>query len=105
MGVNGFRIVAQVNDVDEDDVIKASVGDKEVAIYNVEGEFFATELMCTHEAFPLDGGYCEDGKVECPLHSGWFDIKTGKALSAPCIVDLKIYDVKVDGNNILICLD
>ena len=49
-------------------------------------------------------GYVEGGIVECPLHFGKFDIRNGRALSAPCTIDVRIYPVSVAGDSIAVCV-
>ncbi|MFT6550131.1 MAG: nitrite reductase/ring-hydroxylating ferredoxin subunit [Zhongshania marina] len=76
---------------------------KTVAVYNVDGEIFATADLCTHE----DVSLCEDGSllggvVECGWHYGTFDVKTGKALTYPCEVDLEIYPVRIIDHRVVL---
>ena len=60
--------------------------------------------MCTHEDERLDDGIVIDCVIECPLHQGRFDVRTGRALSAPVCVDLKTWPIKVDDGRIYIDL-
>lgn len=66
-----------------------------VAIYNVDGELFATHNICTHAHALLTDGWLDDHVVECPLHAGMFDVRTGKGLGAPITCDLKVYPVRI----------
>jgi anthranilate 1,2-dioxygenase ferredoxin subunit len=53
---------------------------------------------CTHERVPLSEGFVENGCVECPLHQGLFDIRTGQARKAPCVTPVRTYPLRiVDG--------
>ena len=79
-------------------------GDLQSAIYNLEGEFYATDNICTHEYALLSEGWMEKGCIECPLHAAQFDIKTGKALSAPADTDLRVYEIKAEGADLLVKL-
>ena len=97
-----FHEVAKTSELDEDEAIQVLVGRKEIAIYNLGGEFFATDDICSHAYASLADGYVENGQVECPLHGACFDIKTGKALTAPASIDLRTYEVKVEGDTILV---
>ena len=75
----------------------------DVAVFNVDGEFFATQDVCSHGSASLADGFIVDGdKIECPLHQGTFDITTGKAVGIPCKIDLRTYAVKVENGNIFI---
>ncbi|MEE8333626.1 MAG: non-heme iron oxygenase ferredoxin subunit [Alphaproteobacteria bacterium] len=97
-----YHPVAKTDDIDDEEVMAVFVNDKEITLFNLEGEFFATDGICTHENIGLADGFVDDGKIECPLHSACFDIRTGKALQAPATVDLKTYPVKIDGDQVLI---
>ena len=99
-----FHNVAKTTSLDEDEALQVLINGQELAIYNLEGEFYATDDICTHAYASLADGYIEGGNIECPLHGGCFDIKSGKAMTAPCTVDLKTYQVKIEGEDILVGL-
>ncbi|HEV8638877.1 MAG TPA: non-heme iron oxygenase ferredoxin subunit [Chloroflexota bacterium] len=71
------------------------VGDEEIALYNVDGEFFATSDICSHEEASLSDGELFDHVVECPLHGARFDVRTGKPLSLPAVYPVKTFPVRV----------
>jgi nitrite reductase/ring-hydroxylating ferredoxin subunit len=99
----GWVRVAAKGDLGEGKVLGVRIGDKEIAVYHLPGgDFRATDNVCTHEYALLSEGWIENGCVECPLHAAQFDIKTGKALSAPAEEDLKVYGAKVEGDDILV---
>ncbi|MPY71609.1 MAG: Rieske 2Fe-2S domain-containing protein [Alphaproteobacteria bacterium] len=97
-----FHEVAKTSELDEDEAIQVLVGRKEIAIYNLGGEYFATDDICSHAYASLADGYVENGQVECPLHGACFDIRTGKALTAPASIDIGTYEVKVEGDTIFV---
>lgn len=97
-----FHAVAKTGEIDDGEAIQVQIGRKEIALYNIGGKYFATDDICTHAYASLADGYLEDGQIECPLHGARFDIKTGKALTAPASVDLAVYQVKVEGDTILV---
>lgn len=94
--------VASAQELGNDEVKTVNVDGFGVALYHVEGEFFATDGMCTHGKALLSEGFVEDGCIECPLHQGRFDIRTGKAMCAPVTVDLRTYAVKQEGDDIYV---
>ena len=95
-----------VDDIDIEDVIPFSAGGRDYAIYRSEaGEFFASDGHCTHERTLLCDGLVLDGVIECPRHNGRFDFRTGRALGAPAIVDLKTYPVKIEDGYVHIDID
>ena len=78
--------------------------DEEFAVYNLDGEFFVTDDMCTHGMVSLAGGDVEDGHIFCPLHGGAFNIRTGAATELPCMVKLRTYPVEVRGEEVYAAL-
>ena len=97
-----FHSVAKTDDLDEGEAMQVIIGRKEIAIYNLDGKFYATDDICTHAYASLADGYVEGELIECPLHGGCFDIKTGKAMTPPVSEDLKTYELKIDGEQKLI---
>jgi len=92
-------------DIDEEDVIRFDRGDRTYAIYHSpDGKFYATDGLCTHEAFPLADGLVMDNIIECPKHNGRFDYRTGEAKGAPVCVNLKTYPVKIEAGKVFIDL-
>jgi ethylbenzene dioxygenase ferredoxin component len=73
-----------------------------VALYNVDGEFYATSNICTHAIALLTEGYLEGGTVECALHGGCFDVKTGEATHFPCEDPLDTFEVEVSDGAVFI---
>jgi 3-phenylpropionate/trans-cinnamate dioxygenase ferredoxin subunit len=93
-------------EVDEDDVIAVDIDGKSYAIYQSGGrEFYASDGNCTHGRARLCDGLVMDGVIECPKHNGRFDYRTGKALGAPVIEDLRTYETKVEDGGVYIQLD
>lgn len=100
-----WKVVAQVGEIDEEDVMQFDYGDRTFAVYNTEQGYFATDGLCTHEDQHLADGLVIDDVIECPLHQGRFHIPTGKAMSAPVCIDLKTYPVQVADGKIHIRID
>ena len=100
-----WRKVATTDEIEDDDVLGVEIDGARYALYNLGGHFYATQGICTHEYACLDDGLVIDGIIECPLHQGRFDVRSGKAKSAPVSVDLKTYPVKVKGADVFIRLD
>jgi MocE subfamily Rieske [2Fe-2S] domain protein len=97
--------VASTNDVEEGAVLGVEVNGRSVAVYHLEGdEWYATDNVCTHAFATLSDGWLEDGVIECPLHAGRFDVRTGKGLCAPIEEDLKTYPVRIEGGEVLVQL-
>lgn len=86
--------------IGEDEPAGVVVEGHDVAIYRVGDEVFATSNICTHGQARLCEGYLEGYEIECPLHQGRFDVRSGKALCAPVTVDVRIYPVKVQDGSV-----
>ncbi|MEL6767788.1 MAG: non-heme iron oxygenase ferredoxin subunit [Pseudomonadota bacterium] len=98
--MSGWTDACAVADVPEEDLIAWAHEGRRYAIYNTPAGFFATDLLCTHEDESLEDGMVIDCVIECPLHGGRFDIRTGKALSAPVSRDLGTYEVKIESGRV-----
>jgi nitrite reductase/ring-hydroxylating ferredoxin subunit len=66
-----------------------------LAVFNVSGQFFVTDDLCTHGPGSLSEGYLEDDVIECNFHNGQFNVRTGEVVSPPCMVPIKTYPVLV----------
>jgi nitrite reductase/ring-hydroxylating ferredoxin subunit len=80
------------------------VGDEIVAVYNIDGTFYATEARCTHATADLADGILEGDVIECSLHFGAFHVPTGKAVQAPCFTDLKTFRTEVKDGQVFVDL-
>lgn len=87
------------------DVIGIAVGGKDIALYEVEGEIFATSNICTHGHARMSDGFLEGREIECPLHQGKFDVCSGKALCAPLTEDIPTYPVRIENGRIFVAFD
>lgn len=96
--------VTATADIPEDDVIGIDIAGKNIALFRVEGEVFATDNLCTHGNAKLCDGFLEGHEIECPLHQGKFDIRNGKAMCAPLTDDVKTYPIKIEGNRVFIAI-
>jgi 3-phenylpropionate/trans-cinnamate dioxygenase ferredoxin subunit len=89
--------------IEQEDVIRFDYAGRTFAIYrSPDDEYFATDGICTHEHAYLSDGLVMDNIIECPKHNGRFDYKTGEAKGAPVCVNLRTYQVKVEGGKVLI---
>jgi len=104
MTQNWTEVVA-VDDVPQDDVIGVEVAGKDIALYNVEGEIYATDNICTHGHARLCDGFLDGHEIECPLHQGKFDVRTGRATCAPITEDARTYPVKIEGGRVFLAIE
>lgn len=93
------------SDVPEGEIRPVELTDgRVIAVYNVEGQYFATDDLCTHGDASLAEGEIDGCHIVCPYHMGTFDIRTGEPTGAPCSIPLKTYVVTVKNGEILIAL-
>ena len=90
--------------VPEADVIGLQLAGKHIALYKVAGTVFATDNTCTHGQARLCDGFLDGYEIECPLHQGKFDIRTGRATCAPVTEDVRSYPVRIDGGQVFLDL-
>lgn len=90
--------------IPEDDVIGVIVAGRDVALYGVDGEVFATDNVCTHGNARLCDGFLEGHEIECPLHQGKFDVRTGAAMCAPLTEAVKTYPIRIEAGKVYVDL-
>lgn len=95
-------IICQINELADGQMKEAKVGETDVLIAKTGGEFFATHAKCTHYQAPLAKGVLHEGKITCPWHNACFDLRTGHRLEAPALNALPVYDVRIDGDDVLV---
>ena len=94
--------VGKTDSIDMEDLIRFDHAGKTFCVYRIEDGFYATDGICTHEAVHLEDGLVMDDEIECPMHQGIFNIKTGEAICPPACDDLKTYPVKVENDLVYI---
>jgi 3-phenylpropionate/trans-cinnamate dioxygenase ferredoxin subunit len=75
-----------------------------IVIFNIAGQLFAIGDVCSHDDGPLGDGILEDYEITCPRHGASFDVRNGKVISLPAIVDIPAYPVRIVGGQIEIGL-
>jgi len=108
----GFVKVCERRNIPEGEVKKVVVGEVEVLIVNVKGEYFAVGNRCTHRGADLSQGKLEGYIITCPRHGSKFDIRTGEAVSGPKSLFIKMnvkslprYVLKLEGESIMVKVD
>lgn len=96
--------VAKADDIPSGHVRVYEVGDRRIALCNVDGTFYAIDDVCTHDGGPLGQGELEGDQIECPRHGARFDVRTGRALTMPAVRPVGIYPVQVRGNEVIVSL-
>ncbi|MBM5805423.1 MAG: Rieske (2Fe-2S) protein [Candidatus Verstraetearchaeota archaeon] len=108
----GFVKVAEIQEIPVGTMKMVKLGEKEILIVNIGGKFYAIGNKCTHMGGDLSRGRLEGNMVTCPRHGAKFDVTTGKSIAGPKIGFLRVktgdepaYEVKVEGNDILLKID
>jgi naphthalene 1,2-dioxygenase ferredoxin component len=85
--------------------IGATVQGRELALFRVGDEVFASDAFCTHGHARLCEGFIEGHEIECPLHQGKFDLRSGAPTCEPAAEALKVYPVRIDGGRVWVSFD
>jgi len=101
----GWVRAAARSDLAEGEVIGVEVAGRPIALYDADGNLFATDNICTHAYACLSDGWLDGEVIECPLHAARFDIRSGKVLDPPATEDLKTYPVRIVDGEIQVRLD
>ncbi|HEY1609712.1 MAG TPA: non-heme iron oxygenase ferredoxin subunit [Paraburkholderia sp.] len=73
-----------------------------IGLFEVDGEIFALDDICTHGHAMLSEGELDGHEIECPLHAGVFDVRSGAALCAPLTRDARRYAVKIENDHVFV---
>jgi 3-phenylpropionate/trans-cinnamate dioxygenase ferredoxin subunit len=76
-----------------------------IAVFNLAGELFAIEDICTHDGGELASGACDGDQIICPRHGARFCIRTGKVLSPPAYEDIEIFPVRIENEIVQVDID
>jgi nitrite reductase/ring-hydroxylating ferredoxin subunit len=97
--------VAAAKQVRAGEMLAAEVGGKKLAVFHLDdGSWHAIDNVCTHAFALLTEGWLDGDTIECPLHAGRFDVRTGQALCAPVDKDVASYPVRIEGADVLVAL-
>lgn len=99
-----FRRAARLQDIPppERGGLRVWVDGIPVGLFRWEGQVYAIEDVCTHEETPLTEGWVEGGAVHCPRHGARFDLHTGRALSLPAVLPVRVFEVRVEGDDVYV---
>lgn len=97
-----FLPVASMRDLPDGESLLVEVGDRLVVLARQGDQVFAIDDVCTHDGGPLSSGSIEDGAIVCPRHGARFDLKTGRPLSMPATQPTATYEVRIEGDQILV---
>jgi naphthalene 1,2-dioxygenase system ferredoxin subunit len=95
-----WQVVGEEAALAEEDMLAAKLGDRHVIVYRTPKGVFATDRRCTHQGADLLRGYLEGEVIECPVHQGRFNVRTGAALNAPACDPLGTYEARLNGGKV-----
>ena len=81
------------------------VDGRAIAVFNVDGAYYAIDDVCTHDGGPLAEGELIGCEIECPRHGARFDVRTGRPLCMPAIEPVAIHPIEVRGDDIYVAIE
>ncbi len=102
-----WQAACRIDAVAEGAALGVTVAGRRICIVRHEGTFFALNDTCTHGQAFLSEGFCDavECVLECPLHGGLVDFRTGRAAGAPIEKDAPVYATRIEGDLLLIAVD
>ncbi|MGH7228477.1 MAG: Rieske (2Fe-2S) protein [Nitrospiraceae bacterium] len=99
--VDGFQLVARIDEIPPGESKLVIVNDKSIAVFNIEGSFYAIYNVCPHEGGPLGEGRLKGYVVSCPWHELAFDVRNGQGTDGGgyCVGS---YEVRVEGQEVFV---
>lgn len=104
-GALNWVFAALCSDVPKGGFLRIEMGGHSIMLYGVDDAYFATDAWCTHGAADLGEGFLEGYEIECPIHQGIFDIRTGKPVAPPCTIPLRTFPTRVVQGRLYIALN
>ena len=99
-----WQALAKLTELEPGDATPIELNGRMYAVFDTVDGYFVSDARCTHAGASLCDGYFDGKHIECPLHQGLFDARTGKALAAPVTRNLKMIECRVTDNVLEICL-
>jgi len=95
-----FIAVASKQELPQGERLFVEIDDKTIVMFNIDEEIFAIADVCSHDDGPLGDGNLDGFEIKCPRHGASFDVRTGRVLSLPAIVDIPAYPVRITNGQI-----
>ena len=99
-----FTRICRIDELGAGEALRIDQGEEPIALFNVDGEFHAIQDTCSHEEWSLAEGYLEGDVVVCALHMAKFCVRTGKVCAPPATEAVKVFPVRVEGNEVFVDL-
>jgi 3-phenylpropionate/trans-cinnamate dioxygenase ferredoxin subunit/naphthalene 1,2-dioxygenase system ferredoxin subunit len=98
----GWQNVISVDALEPNWVTRVELGPRKIAIYDTPTGIYASLALCNHGGADLCDGYFDGHVIECPLHQGAFDVRSGKPVSAPAIRAMKVFETRIQDGEVQI---
>ena len=102
MAESEFVKVAETSEIPPGKMKSVRLGQEEVLLANVDGNFHAISDTCSHQGGTLSDGDLAGEQVECPLHGAAFNVVTGEVQNLPARQGVQAYEVRISGNDVLL---
>lgn len=99
-----YVTVAQVDELGNGERLIVDIDGEPIAVFNIAGLYYAIADVCSHDDGPVAEGEVDEYEIACPRHGAKFDIRNGRVLTLPAIVDIPAYPVRIEGDEIQIGL-
>ncbi len=99
-----FYEIAAADDVPNGERLFTEIDDAYLVLFNIAGQIYAIEDVCSHDDGPLGDGELEGYEAICPRHGARFDVRTGKALTLPAVENISAYPVRIEDGQIQVGL-
>ena len=100
--VKEWKDLILVSALEDKWVTRVKMGSRLIAVYDTPSGIYASMALCNHEGADLCDGYFDNHIIECPLHQGAFDVRDGKAVSAPATRPMRTFETRIDNNMVQI---
>jgi naphthalene 1,2-dioxygenase ferredoxin component len=85
-------------------VTRVAMGTRKLAVYDTPSGIYVSLALCNHGGADLCDGYFDGHVIECPLHQGAFDVRDGKPVSAPATRRMKVFDTRIENEQVQILI-
>jgi len=97
--------VARIADLAPGSGTTVDVEGQRIALFNVQGTFYAIDDTCPHRGGPLGEGELDGAMVTCPWHGATFDVQTGAVTGPRARNGVRSFQVRVEGEDVLVEID
>jgi 3-phenylpropionate/trans-cinnamate dioxygenase ferredoxin subunit len=90
-----FVTIAPAEEISNGERLFVEIDGQPIVVFNVGGQYFAIADVCSHDDGPVGEGELDGYEIRCPRHGASFDVRSGRVLSLPAVVDIPAYPVRV----------